>query len=256
VTNYDLESRVVYPGQLFEDRRREIAQCQVVAETMGSLLQSPDATAIGVWDVLLTRIAYHTDNQPATPYREALVQLKRRIETAKRGDNVAIEGTDANLSESEAVIDQPAPDFVATDLTSHESFRLKRLAGRPALLLFYSPASKTAEESLRLAQSLSDSFGKSLHVVSLSVTDDVQRVLKQRQQLAVTFPVVSGVGLKRSYNVEATPRWVIIDASGFVRAAFTGWGDEVPSLVREELRQRVAPPAEKKEESIPAKRGK
>lgn len=233
-TTFELESQVVYPGRLLEDREREISQFRTLAEALAAGLGRPDAA--GAWDAALARIASHTDLQPATPYREALVQLRRRLEAARRGDAALPEAPDAPATPS-ATVGQPAPDFVAAALTGSESLRSKKLAGRPALLLFYSPGGKTSQETLRFAQSVQQSRGGALRVVSLAVTDDTERALREYRALGLTIPVYSGVGLGAAYGVEATPRWVVLDAAGIVRAACTGWGREIPGLIAEVLKQ-------------------
>jgi hypothetical protein len=37
--------------------------------------------------------------------------------------------------------------------------------------------------------------------------------------------------------VESTPKLVLIDANGIVRAAYTGWGREMPDEIGEELKR-------------------
>jgi peroxiredoxin len=255
VAHYDLESRVIYPGQLFSDREREIEQCRSFTQTVAPMLRNADAAGTAPWEAILARLTHHLENQPATPYREALFQLKRRIESAQRGETTA-EPMREQTATPVATTDQPAPDFVTTDLATHESVRLKRLLGKPMLLLFYHPTSKTACDSLHFAQSLNEAHGKAICVLGLSVSEDAQQAIRQRKELGITFPILSGAGLRMTYNVDATPRWVVLDGNGVVRGCVAGWGQEIPALVREGLRQSLARAVGKPEEQGREERGK
>jgi hypothetical protein len=74
----------------------------------------------------------------------------------------------------------------------------------------------------------------------MSVSDDVRAILNQRKALKLGFPILHGGGLRISYGVDSTPRLVLIDASGTIRAAYTGWGRETASEVLTELRRWLA----------------
>jgi len=110
---------------------------------------------------------------------------------------------------------------------------MQLLHGRPVLLLFYNPRSASAADSLRFAQSISQTT--SVHVLGLSVLNEADTVLKQRGDLDLTFPLVIGAELRSAYDIDATPKIILIDENGSIRRTFEGWGQETPSLVREEF---------------------
>jgi peroxiredoxin len=237
VLRYELQSTLQYPGQLFDDRRQEIAQARAFQEAAAPLLPEPakfnaQLTALG------GRITHHVESQPATPYREAVLLVQRRVEAAKRGETPPAPPADsAPAAPTAAGIGDAAPDFAAPDLVNGGSVRLQRFAGRPALLVFYNPASPTAADLLRFAQKVGDAHAKSVWVVGLSVSEDSATVRKQRDELNLTFPVLNGSGLRRSFAVETTPKIVLLDARGVVRGAYLGWGSETAREVTEELRR-------------------
>ena len=103
------------------------------------------------------------------------------------------------------------------------------------LLVFYNPASPTAAVVLAYAQQMSDSH-KDLSVLALSMSGDVDAARKQRADLKLTVPLLDGSGLRTSYNVDGTPKLMLLDGKGVVRGDFTGWGRETPDEVLEELR--------------------
>lgn len=234
ITHYELDNTLVYPNQLFEDRYREIVQARSFAETAEPLLREPGRLGPKPFEALLAKIAYHLDNRAATPYREAIVQLQRRLEYARTTPNQPVKVAENSTRSLVATVGQPAPDFVVPGLTGHPSVRLHRLLGKPILLVFYNPTSQTAGELLRFAQTVQDRF-PSVTVVGMPVTDDSNGVLRQYKDLDLHFTLVSGKGLRQSYAVEATPKLVVLDAEGLVRGAYEGWGREIPQAVVQEL---------------------
>jgi peroxiredoxin len=160
--------------------------------------------------------------------------LRDRLESAARGDLPPIPARKETPPIAASAVATPtAPDFIATDLASAAPIRMQLLRGQPVLLLFYNPRSASAAESLRFAQSISQTT--SVHVLGLSVVDEADAVLKQCGDLELTFPLAIGAKLRSAYGVDATPKIILIDANGSVRRAFEGWGQETPSLVRDEL---------------------
>ncbi|HXG13165.1 MAG TPA: redoxin domain-containing protein [Gemmataceae bacterium] len=235
VWRYELESSLQYPAQLFADRRREITQARAFAEAAAPLLPAP-TRFVPQLEALLSKINHHLETQPPTPYRDAVLLVKRRVEAARRG-----ESPPAPPSEPAAVmvaaLGQPAPDFVAPDFTGRESARLRRFQGRPVLMIFYSPASPTTDELLQFAQIVHDRFHDQVAVVGLAMSDDAERVRRQHADLKLSFPILNGKGLRISYAVEATPRIMVLDDAGVVRGIYVGWGRETPEEVMAEVRR-------------------
>jgi hypothetical protein len=235
---YDLETTLPYPGSMSEDRRQEILQTLNVRASAAPWLAAPVRNDKAL-AALVRKIEQHLENQPPTPYRPAVLQLKRQLEAARRGEVVQPIRTVSNSRPAVpavATVGQPAPDFLANEITAAGSGRLARWHGRPLLLVFYNPASPRAAELLQFCQTLHTSHGKYVAVVGLSVSEDVKAVLEQRTELKCTFPIFHGGGLRRSYGVETTPKLVLIDAAGFVRGDYLGWGRETAGEVLAELR--------------------
>src|SRR5262249_11300437 len=115
--------------------------------------------------------------------------------------------------------------------------RLRRWQGRPVLMVFYSPASQTAEELLQFAQGVHDNFRGQVAVVALAMSEDAERVRKQHDGLRLSFPVLNGVVLRISDAVKDTPQLMVLDAEGVVRGSYIGWGRETPDEVLAEVRK-------------------
>lgn len=237
VLRYELENPLTYPGKLFEDRRREIQQARTFAESAAPLLANPGKYKSQI-EALQAKLAFHMDNHPVTPYRDALLNLRRQLDAARRGDTPPAlfheEIVDAGLV---IALHRAAPDFVAPIFDHDQPARLKSMLGKPIVMVFYSPTSPRATELLRFAQSLGDAYkDHGLIVLGLSVSDDADKVKKQRDALKLTIPLVHGSGLRIRYGVEATPKLIVIDRDGVVRGQYLGWGAEMPHEVTEELK--------------------
>jgi len=236
VLDYDQEEPMQYPGRLYDERQREIVQAHAFSEAAAQLLATPAKNGPQL-AALLNRIAYHLDRQPQTPYREAIFQVKRRVEAAQRGETPPEVATEEKPeTPSVAAVGGAAPDFMAPNMVTSGTFHLRQTRGKPVLLVFYNPASPTTAGVLAYAQKMSDSY-KGLTVLALSVSGDVDAIKKQRATLKLTFPVLDGSGLHISYGVEGTPKLMLLDGNGVVRGDYVGWGSETPGAVMNELRR-------------------
>jgi peroxiredoxin len=238
-TRFHLETNLVYPGQLFRDREAEINLYRQYSHLAEACLQEPSLDSPRRLESLSAKISYHCETQPPTPYREALQQLQRRLESASRGELPPV-GRSAAHSEIRAAAAQSlangaAPDFVASDLATNAPIRLQLLRGQPVLMVFYNPNSPSAREILRFAQTINQT--SQVHVLGLSVARESAGALQQRKDMGVEFPIAAGADLRSGYGVDATPKIIVIDADCLVRRTFEGWVDETPVLIGEELKR-------------------
>jgi hypothetical protein len=120
-------------------------------------------------------------------------------------------------------------------LTAKESLRFQRCLGRPNLIVFYNPATDTGRQVLQFALELGDKHGQKIGILALAVTQDAELARKQHAELRLPFPIHDGNGLHLTFGVEATPRFVVLDAEGYLRGAYTGWGLQTADEVGAEL---------------------
>jgi peroxiredoxin len=212
-------------------------QARAFTDAILPLLPNPAKHGPRPFDTVEAKIKYHLENQPPTPYREAIIQARRRVDAARRGDPAPTPPADPPAAPTTATLGQKAPDFVTTNLITRESARLHRYLGQPVLMVFYSPTSMTVEEVLRFAEGLQDSHRGTISVLALAISDDLPWVKKQHEELRLTVPVLSGKGLRLTYKVEDTPKLIVLDAAGVVRASFAGWGPETPGGINEEIKR-------------------
>lgn len=234
---YELENRLRYSGKLFEDRRQEIVKARQFQEESASWLKQPAQYRAQIENAL-RKVNYHLDNQAATPYRPALLQVKASLETAKRGE-VPVEAATEEVAVVARAIEpgQRVPDFVVSSLTERESARLDRLLGRPILVVFYNPQTPMGKEVMLFAKRLAEAPGSRVAILAMAVTADAEAARKQHHDLRLPFPILDGQGMRLTFGVEATPRLVLLDGDGVVRAAMTGWGYQTPGEIVEVLKR-------------------
>jgi peroxiredoxin len=223
-------------GTFSDDCREEIRQALAFRDRAAPLLTAPARYAAPQLTALLNKINAYLEHQPETPpYREAVLQVKRLVEAARRGEAPPVPVEERPVAPAVATVGLAAPDFLVANLTGPGSARLRQWLGRPVLLVFYHPASPTAADLLRYAQRLKTTYGERIAVLGMSVSGDVNLIQRQRSALGLTFPVLNGSALRTSYAVE-TPKIVLLDAAGVVRGEYLGWGRETPGAVREDLK--------------------
>lgn len=231
----ELDSTLGYPGQLFEDRKREVLMAfQTQEETLSQVdeaTRNPRA-----YDALVRQINTQISDHPSTPYRAALMGVLRKIDLAKKGELAPATQEEAAGSEMIAgpAVGRIAPDFLVPSMDKGGTLSLRNWKNKPILLLFYHPDSPSAISSLAFANELArDTKGK-IQVLGLSTLGDVRRVSSQKEAIKLTFPIVDGSGLKISYALDSTPKWYLVDSQGIIRSIQSGWGDEMKAdLLRE-----------------------
>lgn len=243
VLSYELESNIQYPAELVKERQRDILMCHQLAESARPHLEQPSRNSTQL-AALVARADKHLQTPSTSPYREAIAHLRDKLEASRRGEITStvapeVPGGPENpppAAPSEVKLGHPAPDFVATDMcVAGKTASLKNWRGKPVLLVFYNPNSRTLDAMMRFVSDLANEHQK-LAVILLAMSGTPAEVSAQKIAKHWSYPILSGAGLNQSYTVDATPRFVLIDASGIVRAMLTGWGLEAPAELTTELR--------------------
>lgn len=239
---YELTDRSQHIGRTYDRCRSEIE----LAYTAGAelALLRPDAARLGPkpFESRLERIdKYLADTGPGTPYREAVLAVRRRLDAARTGDITPIvlpvTGlTPAIRPATIPEIGKPAPDFAAG------LFQLSASRGSPVVLVFFKPGSETADLSLAVANALAIRYSRRVVVVPLAVYGDPTAGVRDRDRLKLTVPVYDGSAARTAYGVETFPRFLVIDASGVLRWEFRGVGAETGYLVCQELDKLLPAP--------------
>lgn len=235
-THYELDAPLRFDGSSFEHRRQEILLIKQLQDKVLSIL--PEAVTHGrkPFEAVLARIDSHVKTNPsATPYREALLRVQRLAEAGKRGE---VPPKLVDVKKDRLAAGKPAPEFVVTDLKSGQTVSLRRWQGKSILMVFYQQSSTLSPDALRHAQRVWEQHGdQELVVLGFAMGDDAQAANRLRDQLRLSFPNLSGKSLRISYDVEATPWFVVVDAEGVVRSTYAGWGPEIPGAIQDDLKE-------------------
>lgn len=234
----DMESSFQLSGQAADSRRQEVTQVFAFRDSLTPLLSQPTRYGPHL-SALLRRIDQYVENQPETPYRPAIFQVKRRIEAAQRGETPPEPVHDIRPIATGGAIGQRAPDFIATNFTGGDSAQLRRWMGKPVVLVFYHPSSPTSATVLRFAQQLQARYPQRIHVAGMSISDKADVVRRQQAELGLTIPLLSAGGVRGTFGVASTPKIVLLDGGNVIRGEYLGWawGGETAREVEEELRR-------------------
>jgi hypothetical protein len=162
---------------------------------------------------LVERIDGQVAGQPRTPYRAAVLGVRRRAEAAARGE-VPPPAEGLEPPPLPPVVGRPADDFIAADLNGGEPVRLARWLGRPVVLAFVRPNGTSAGTALRLAADLQSRYGDRVHVAVL-VDSDEDRA--RPAWAAFGVPLLAGRDVATRYGAGGIDRLIMIDAEGVVR---------------------------------------
>jgi peroxiredoxin len=217
----ELESSLQMAGRGGDGRRREVVQTLAFRDALTPLLENP-ARCGPQCAALLRRIDQFLADQPETAYRPALLQVKRRVEAAQRGETPPAPVSDFRPVATGSALNQRAPDFIASNF-SGGSAQLRRWMGKPVVLVFYHPSSRTAAHVLRFAQQLQTRYSGQIVVAGLSISDDGDLIRRQQAELGVKFPILSGGGMRASFGVVSTPKIVLLDSNNVIRGEYLGW---------------------------------
>lgn len=235
----DLETTLPYPGQLYLDRQADIALAMGLRNEATPLFVTPNRYTTEL-NGLLKRAQNHLDQTPPTPYRQAILQVKAQVEAALRGE-VQITPTTIKVAKPTGLlVGKMAPDFLTTDINGKQSIGLKSLRGRPSILAFYNPTSSLTPDMLRFLGEISTSNQDRIWVLPLSTEENATVVQKQLTDLKLPLRVLQGSGLRMTYEVATTPRVVLLDAEGYVRGVYTGWGRDTPREILKDLKPWIS----------------
>lgn len=238
---YDLEPPTRHSGTRFQDARRDIEAAYQFAADLAPLVRKGVRTDPREFQVRKARIQrYLTDQQPPSDYRGAIEAVARRCDAALRGEAIVQASLDEEAPKAAPLtLGGPAPDFVAPMIQSTGQFHLSAHRGRPVVLVFYKPGSKTSVGSLRVAEALHRVFADKVTVQTLAL-GGASQTDPDREKLRLTVPLAAGDTIRRQYDVEYYPQFFVIDAQGRLVYRFEGFGDETGYLLKDQL-QKLLP---------------
>ena len=246
VTEYTFDGGGIrYADKWFDDRKREVLQAKRFGDDASVVLKQPTQNAAQI-DALLRKVSFHLENSTPTPYRKAVVHLAQRIDSARKGELLL-----ADYTVEEPVtpigplrVGQKVPDTVLNELMSRKTLRLNSLLGRPILVVYYNPRTKIGVDVLNYAKGVAEKMGDRVAIMAMAVTTEPSFAQQQQSEMKLPFSILDGSALRLAFAVEATPRFIVLDAEGFVRASSTGWAPHVGDELLDEIQRAGARPAD------------
>jgi hypothetical protein len=239
-TRYELRTQARLLGPTFARYRTEVEAAYAPGAEAEPLLREAVRLGPQPFAVRLARLdEFLTDTAPGTPYREAALTVRRRLDAARRG--VALPAPvllpAAGVAPApRAEVGRPAPDFRAGE------FRLSAARGTPAVLVFFMPGQVTAELSLCVADALAKRYPGRVAVAPLAVFAAPALAAKDVEKRKLTVAVHDGSPAVDLYGIDTYPRFVVVDRDGVLRWTFAGVGPETGYLVREQVDALLSPP--------------
>jgi peroxiredoxin len=232
VLTLEQQGRMTYSGRLYQERRDEGVHAAAFTAMLDRLLAAGGRDGPTPFEALARRTqTYLSDNgaSDTVPYREAIQAVKKRAESAARGNLPPVPPPEDSPSVTEPLtIGKSIPDITATGITVAGSTRLSALRGKLVLLAYFQPSASSAADVLRLANELH--VRKLGAVVPLAIGDPADaKELAAEQKPSV--PVYDGTGVYKAHGLDATPVFVVVDAEGTVRHVARGWGGETAADV-------------------------
>lgn len=235
VLNLEQQGRITYSGRLFEERRDEAINAAAFTAVLDRLLADGGRKGPQPFETLIKRIHnYEADHvgSDSVPYREALIAVRRRADSAARG----------NLPPAQAPEEKPAsatepltigtaiPDIVLKPLGTGTETTLHKLKGRTVVLAYFQPSAPSAAGVLKLAQSMHMQAKTDAVIVPLVIGESgPAKTLHAETKL--TVPLFDGNAVYKTHGLDATPVFIIVDAQGIVRNITRGWGSETSDTV-------------------------
>ena len=240
---YDLQPGTRLTGERFEQQAREAQAAYLLGVELTALLarRAPPAEfkSRGV------RVRQFLEDHPAGSFREAIQAAQRRYLAAAAGEQLPVAVVAPGVRPEPVRVGGVAPDFVAPCVPDVRQTRLSSLRGKPCVLVFYRPNSKTSAAALGVAEALHAHAAGRANVLGVAVLEDPTAADRQRADLKLTVPLVDGRAVAGLYALDAYPKFFVLDARGALAWQFDGYGPETGFLAREQLDRLTGPGGEK-----------
>lgn len=245
---YELQPTNRYVGTRYTEARQEIETAWAMIDEFSSALAKPSKPAD--FTARAAKIQRYLDEHPGGGgFRIALEALQRRSLAYAAGAVPFIAPTaEAVKKLKPLVLGTVVPDFTVADVDIPANrFRLNAAKGKPVVLLFYKPNSKTSTETLTIAEALAKRYRDTAAILPLAIGTKSEEAAEQRAALKYSVPVFDGSTARTAYRVTSFPQFFIVDAEGKLNWSFdAGVGPEVGYLVKEALDKVIAGNGERK----------
>jgi hypothetical protein len=240
LAQYDLTSDFQYHGEHLQQRIADFRAGHTAQNHLEQALASIDRQRPRLLANLKDTIELTLrDKLYWTPYRPAILAM---ISLADYKSNESKAGeTVRQRSEPQSLLGRKARNFVIRVAETDETLTLKKVAGKPVVLVFMDPSSPLSIRALRTAVWAAQNHAElapTVYAVCTEIGEDTAKQLKEAVPGA--FTICTGKGIDRAYGVDAVPYTLYIDASGYLRGSYVGYGPEMTTALVADLRRKEA----------------
>lgn len=120
-------------------------------------------------------------------------------------------------------IGQPVPDFVVA-LSDGTEISSAMLAGQPAVIAFFNTGCSDCRKELPTVQRLFDELGRQVRFICIGREESAEsvRAYWERNNLSLPYSAQPDRAIYGKFARHTIPRLYVTDATGTIRAAFTG----------------------------------
>jgi len=240
---YEASPPTRHTGSRRQDIRREAELAYVLGRDWPMLLSvTPAKVQAAEFRARLLKLDQFLGDHVPTSFRDALEALRRRYAAAAAGELPPVSVVFRPV-ETVAAVGRPAPDFVVPYVQAVGQFRLSATRGKPSVIAFFRPESKTSQGTLEVLEALHAKYAGTLAVVGLAIHEKPEVAAGMRKRMNLNVPMADGETLRSLYAVDGYPKFFIVDAAGTTTARIDGFGPETGWLVHEEVKRQLAPPS-------------
>jgi peroxiredoxin len=228
--------RIVYPGRLYQERREEAVHAAAFTAMLDRLLASGGREGAKPFEQLARRVtSYLSDHggNDTVPYREAIVAVRKRAESAAKGNLPPVAPAEVKTTKAEPLsIGNAIADVPLAAITSSGTTKLSSYKGKCVLVTYFQPTASSAAGILKLADEL---HARKLGVVLPLSIGDPADASKLHVQDKLNVPIHDGTDIYKTHGLDATPVFIVVDGDGIIRHVARGWGAETAAAVTREF---------------------
>jgi hypothetical protein len=234
VLKLELQGRMVYPGRQYQERREEAIHATAFTAMLDRLLANGGRDGSKAFEALARRVQIYLSDHSAndTPYREAMLAVRKRAESAAKGNLPPVVPPEPTSQADLLAIGSAIPDIIPAGITTKDSAKLSGLKGKPVLLAYFQPLAPSGAATLKLAETLHRMKRGTILPLSIGDPSDAKKLHLDSKAGVAIF---DGTDVYKTHGLEATPVFIVVDADGIIRHVSRGWGGETAATVTREF---------------------
>jgi hypothetical protein len=240
--SYNQASNLRYHGSLLQERTTDFHAAHKAQRELEHAVSSGERHRRRQLTTVQQQLQQATDAPFSTPYRPAMAEMLRWIERAIKEKPEVASAPNTLRIRSTAEIGRPARPFVVHDLGNNQTITLKKLAGKPIVLVIADPTSDLSIHAVAQAVgAVATQAARTAEVLVVCTKTDQRSLAELKERVRGRYTLCGGKGLDGAYGVEGTPHTIFIDGEGILRANYQGHGPETITFLAAALARHARP---------------